>query len=333
MDREAGSAPRAGRTVVVVPDDGGPVMVAEAVPPSAGARTPLWLVLVVVALVGALGLTLPRATAYGTLMEQNLELKEQMLQVEHRMGEADRIMERLRLYDAQLRSLTEAQGDNGPLPPLDAMSNASVLEYYQDLEEDVRENGATIVPSDALLPDGPLPPTALQPADAWAGDIAERVADFVDLFEMSEADLAALMADLETLRAIHQALPSVWPAEGVLTSGFGWRRDPLRRYTKFHSGLDIANGVGTSVYAVADGTVVRSEWQSGYGNVIEIDHGFGIQTRYAHLSRRRVSTGDRVERGDYIAAMGSTGRSTGPHLHFELRIDGSAHDPLKYLPR
>lgn len=287
-------------------------------------------VLVVLAL-GVL-LAWPRAAAYPAVVAQNLELKEQLRQVDDRMSEVERIMERLRLYDAQLRSLTEATGEHGPLPPLEAMSNAGVLEYYQDVEEESGHHGA-ILTSDDVLGDGPIELGMLRPADAWAEGIAKRVHEFVDLFEMSEADLAALMADLETLRAIHQALPGVWPAEGVLTSGFGWRRDPLRRYTKFHSGIDIAAGSGTSLFAVADGTVVRSEYTNGYGNVIEIDHGFGIETKYAHCSRRKVRAGDRVERGDYIGTMGSTGRSTGPHLHFELRIDGSAHDPLKYLPR
>lgn len=274
----------------------------------------------------------PRASAYPALLEQNLALKTELQSIQHRMDEVDRITERLRVYDAQLRSLTEARGPHGPIPPVEAMSGGSLLEHYQDLDEEVRE-GASVLSAEEVLETEALAPLLARPAASWARGVADRVDDFVDLWELSEAELAALMADVETLGAIQRALPQAWPAEGRLTSGYGWRRDPLRRYTKFHSGVDIANDPGTPLRAVADGVVVTSAYQSGYGNVIEVDHGFGITTRYAHCSRRKVREGAPVAAGDVVGTMGTTGRSTGPHVHFELRIDGNAQDPLRYLPR
>ncbi len=318
------------------PGSSPPVEHGPLLPVESGRRIVQVLVVLVAALSVGLALSGPRAVAYPALVRQNLELKDRMQEVEHRMQEVDRILERLRLYDAQIRSLADAAGPSGPIPS-EAMSNGGILEYYQDLEEEVRVHDATMGVSDGLPMDGPepgpIPEGFLRPAESWASGVAERVSEFVDLFEMSEAELTALMADLETLRAIHLALPNTWPADGALTSGFGWRRDPYYRSMRFHSGVDVAGPTGEPVFAAADGLVASSEYTQGYGNMIIIDHGFGISTLYAHCSRREVRVGDRVEAGDRIGRIGSTGRSTGPHLHFELHIDGSAHDPLKYLPR
>lgn len=292
-------------------------------------RSVIWLGL---GLAVGLAFALPRAVAYSGLVDENLALKAQLEQVDQTMGEVERILGRLRLYDAQLRSLSEATGAHGPLPDVGAMSG-DVEDYVSELEDDAMALDAPMLTSDQVLNGRLIGSDDLRPADAWAADIAERVTGFVDQFDSSEAELAALMADLEALRSIHQALPALWPADGEISSGFGWRRDPIRRYTKFHSGLDIANDVGTPIGAVADGTVIKAEYSSGYGNMVDIDHGYGIVTRYGHCSALLVSPGDQVQRGDPIALMGSTGRSTGSHVHFELRIDGSAQDPLKYLPR
>lgn len=298
-----------------------------------------WLILGLLAailmLLGAVALSGPRATAYPALVRQNLELKEKLSQVEHRMAEVDRILERLRLYDAQLRSLTDARGGAGGPVPRDALANGGMLDYYQGLEDEVAAHGASLTEAGDLLPDGPgpVPDGLLRPAESWAGDLATRVGDFVDLFVLGEAELTALMADLETLRAIHLALPGTWPADGLLSSGFGWRRDPYGRRLAFHSGIDVAADVGEPVYVAADGVVLASDYEGAYGNMVLVEHGFGISTLYAHLSRRLVKAGDRVAAGDEIGRVGNTGRSTGPHLHFELHIDGHAQDPLKYLPR
>jgi murein DD-endopeptidase MepM/ murein hydrolase activator NlpD len=128
------------------------------------------------------------------------------------------------------------------------------------------------------------------------------------------------------------AIPSQKPVETVdFTSGFGVRSDPFRGSAAMHSGVDIRGPYGTPIYATADGMVGRAGQASGYGNLVELEHGRGIQTRYGHLSAILVQLGQRVKRGDLIARMGSTGRSTGNHLHYEVRLDGSAVNPMPFL--
>ena len=128
------------------------------------------------------------------------------------------------------------------------------------------------------------------------------------------------------------AIPSAQPVKGTaLTSGYGVRSDPFRGRAAMHAGIDLAGPIGTAIYATADAIVGRSEWANGYGNLIELTHGRGIQTRYGHLTRSIVRAGQRVKRGDLIGYMGSTGRSTGSHLHYEVRIDGKAVNPVPFM--
>ena len=128
------------------------------------------------------------------------------------------------------------------------------------------------------------------------------------------------------------AVPSARPVnDASFTSGYGLRSDPFRHSAAMHKGIDLAGRSGTAIYATADGIVDRAEWANGYGNLVELDHGKGVQTRYGHLSRILVKSGQRVKRGDIIALMGSTGRSTGSHLHYEVRIDGAAVNPIPFL--
>ena len=118
-----------------------------------------------------------------------------------------------------------------------------------------------------------------------------------------------------------------WPTQGTITSGFGYRWGAL------HAGIDIANNVGTPIRAAKSGTVIVAGWNDGgYGNWVIIDHGGGFSTLYGHMSRVRTSEGAHVNQGDLIGDMGSTGNSTGPHLHFETRVNGTAQDPTRYLP-
>lgn len=115
-----------------------------------------------------------------------------------------------------------------------------------------------------------------------------------------------------------------------MASGYGYRRDPVYGISKFHEGLDFAANVGTKVYATGAGKVVSAGWNSGYGNCVEIDHGYNYLTRYAHLSRINVTSGQQVKRGDKIGEVGNTGKSTGPHLHYEVRYKGSPQNPINY---
>ena len=287
---------------------------------SLAARTPRrWVISVVVLLLvslvlgTALGIAWPRALAYDELVAEHLELQERLRRIDGRMSEIDRLLLRLRLYDAQLESLGEARGDAGPIP------------------EGAAANAALELQSLGTHADGQ---TGLRPAVAWAAGVEARANTFLSTFEDREPGLSRFVSELEELEALERALPSMWPSNAVLTSGFRWRRNPaLGQRWRFHSGIDLGGPRGTPIYAAAQGQVIKAGWSGGYGRHIEIDHGFGIVTLYAHNSRLLVSEGDVVQQGQKIGLMGSTGRSTGPHLHFEVHLDGAAVDPMDYLRR
>jgi murein DD-endopeptidase MepM/ murein hydrolase activator NlpD len=125
--------------------------------------------------------------------------------------------------------------------------------------------------------------------------------------------------------------PSLWPVQGVVTSSFGARLDPFNNEGAFHSGIDIATAQGDAVRAPADGTVLKAGMGTGYGREVIIDHGHGIETLYAHLSGFAVVSGQDIRRGDILGYVGSSGHSTGPHLHYEVRIHDTPVNPSKYL--
>jgi len=126
-------------------------------------------------------------------------------------------------------------------------------------------------------------------------------------------------------------VPSLWPVRGRVTAGFGQRQDPFSGEGVFHSGVDISTPFGTRVECPGDGIVMSAGWDSGYGNDIIIDHGYGLMTKYGHLSKIYVVVGQEVKRGEVIGAVGMTGRTTGPHLHYEVMVNDTPVNPMKYL--
>jgi murein DD-endopeptidase MepM/ murein hydrolase activator NlpD len=152
--------------------------------------------------------------------------------------------------------------------------------------------------------------------------------------EQVEARAARLEENLRTYEeALRDRVPSIWPVEGGLSDGFGVRGNPFGGgSSEFHPGQDITAPPGTPVVAPADGTVSEAGWKNGYGQQVVIDHGHGLTTRYGHLSKIEVAAGQSIKRGEELGQVGSTGRSTGPHLHYEVRIDDVAVSPLHYLP-
>ncbi len=150
---------------------------------------------------------------------------------------------------------------------------------------------------------------------------SHRIAGNLSVLEQKLAEKSQLLS----------CTPSIAPVRGILTDGFGGRSDPFTGEQGSHMAIDISSAVGQPVRAPADGIVVKAEWANGYGNVIYLSHGYGYSTRYGHLSSYAVRPGAHVKRGDIIAYVGSTGRSTGPHLHYEVRVNNNPVNPLEYI--
>lgn len=151
----------------------------------------------------------------------------------------------------------------------------------------------------------------------------------------SETEETAIEVELVNIEKTSnpENLPTMWAHLGKINNEFGFRRNPFGgRSYEFHPGLDIGGEKGDIVIAPAGGVVVKAGWQGGYGNLIEVDHGNGLITRYGHLSKIEVQSGDVINRGQEIGLIGSTGRSTGPHLHFEIRLGDKAINPRRFLP-
>lgn len=164
-------------------------------------------------------------------------------------------------------------------------------------------------------------------AQASLNSLKTMESDVAQLTERS-ARLEAFYKDRSLLLA---STPSIWPARGYLSANFGNRNDPFTGQRDFHAGIDISTPIGTPVHAPADGIVVSTAVRGGYGNAIVVDHGFGIVSRYGHLDRFNVKPGQKVRRGDVIGFVGSTGKSTAPHLHYEVWVNDQAQNPIQYI--
>ena len=162
----------------------------------------------------------------------------------------------------------------------------------------------------------------------YLDEIEGRTQELQRKLDFEFVSFGEIQKGIEQKQNLFLHTPSIWPTYGAITSGFGWRTYPWK---EFHEGLDIANRTGTPIYTTANGVVSEIMHSKGLGLLVEIDHGFGYKTRYGHLSRALVKLGESVERGQVIGKMGNSGRSTGPHLHYEVCVTGKPIDPLHYI--
>ncbi len=162
-------------------------------------------------------------------------------------------------------------------------------------------------------------------------EMSEELTQLKGAANRQEASLQMLIEYFEDKRSLFASTPSIWPVRGWVTSRYGTRTSPFSGILKLHEGIDIAAQTGTPVVAAADGVVIKAGFGTGYGNMVEVSHGYGLKTLYAHNSRLNVKAGQRVRRGDVIAYAGDSGSSTGPHLHYEVRVNGLPVNPAKYL--
>jgi murein DD-endopeptidase MepM/ murein hydrolase activator NlpD len=238
-----------------------------------------------------------------------------------------RLAERRTLVARQQRELEEiaAKVDSVVDKADDLRANGAEVRRLARMEG---EGGAIIdrvsVDVDADLPDGPMSEHAARALEQL--DVLEdQLTDIDD----SVAVLTALLRD--SPRGMRPGVPSLWPVSGSVSSGFGIRESPYTGGRALHTGVDIRAAYGTPVFATGDGVVTFAGYESGYGGLVVIDHGREIDTMYAHLSAIYVHEDQRIVRGQPIGAVGSSGRATGPHLHYEVRSFGKPVDPMAYL--
>jgi murein DD-endopeptidase MepM/ murein hydrolase activator NlpD len=240
------------------------------------------------------------------LKEENNQLRAQIQLVQEKVAHITATLDRVERFDAKLRT---------------------AVSQLQDPERNLAIGpvGAPVVADPNAIP-GPAP-AAQAPLTALPGRLTSLETDA----SRQEASLRELQEYFDDQQALLASTPSIWPTHGWVTSEFGVRTDPWAGDRSMHEGLDIACAHGQPVGSPSDGTVVFVGTEGGYGKVLVIDHGYGVKTRYGHLSEIFVRLGDRIQRGEKVAAVGNTGRSTGPHLHYEVRVNGIPQNPRKFI--
>ncbi len=246
------------------------------------------------------------------LRRESRNQKQEITSLARSMSEVQSQLDKLRELDTKLRVMTDSASGRETADPAAVDGGVSQGGENPELFNPLREELSR--QDEALLAN------LTASADRLKSESAAQEASFAELIE-----------SLEDQRSLLASTPSVWPVKGWLTSTFGSRISPFTGAREFHKGLDIATRSGTPVSAPADGTVAFVARESGWGLTAIIDHGYGIRTQYGHLSETLVRVGKRVKRGEVIARVGSTGRSTGPHLHYEVMANGAPVNPLRYI--
>jgi murein DD-endopeptidase MepM/ murein hydrolase activator NlpD len=238
------------------------------------------------------------------LKEENAQLRSQVLLVQEKVAHISATLDRVERFDAKLRT---------------------AVTQLQDPERNLAIGPVGEAEHEAAIP-GPAPA-----AEANLSALPGKLSSLETEASRQEQSLRELQEYFDDQRSLLASTPSIWPTRGWVTSDFGTRMDPYTAERKMHQGMDIASPHGQTVYAPSDGTIVFLGSEGGYGKVLVIDHGYGVKTRYGHLSEIGVHLGDRVKRGEKVASVGNTGRSTGPHLHYEVRVNGIPENPRKFI--
>jgi murein DD-endopeptidase MepM/ murein hydrolase activator NlpD len=300
----------------------------------------LFAIAFVLMLVGAAGVVdytglLFQSMENKRLLAENSRLKREFSVVENKMITLEKQMERIQNFATKLGMITNV-GDKeneirlamGPLPrPGQAVEEMA--------ENNSRQPASVVASKDKLFFESAL-------LDNKKGEVySEKAENYASLSirmdrlskesQLKEQNILRLWESLSNRQSLLRATPQVKPTNGWFTSKFGYRKSPFTGRPVMHKGLDIAAPPGTPIIAPADGVISYAGYDSGYGKLISIDHGYGMVTRYGHVSKIYATLGQKVKRGDVIGAVGNTGRSTGPHLHYEVRINNVPVDPSNYI--
>jgi hypothetical protein len=279
----------------------------------------------------------------GGLRVEVAEQREQIQRFEGTLEAASAELEQVRELERKVRIIANLPGAAG-------VGGAGVTELVPPRAADADPEEELMLPAGVPVDLGPLGSlgTPPGPADEWAPEtlaregmtteaarhvgglthVAKRVTDVADIRSNS---LEELIGQLEDKRKRLSSMPSIWPARGWLTSRFGARVSPFTGRRQHHTGIDIAAKRGSPISAPASGRVASIGSSGPLGNSLMLDHGFGVRTFYGHTEKIFVKVGEEVERGQMLASVGSSGRSTGPHLHYSVQVRGKAYDPLDYI--
>ena len=246
------------------------------------------------------------------------------------------------LYDAETIARAHRMGESVREIQMEMKSNRDLLERMQSLDGQLRQvlklkklpKGMTLdgMGGPSVDDENQLERLLDEKNDETLSKLSLGVKTQAQQVQERERSFKEIQLLLDKQRSTLAAKPDIWPVKGWITSGFGRRMSPLTGEPGRHMGVDIANELNSPIRVTADGVVTYAGWQNGYGRLVVVEHGFGYSTRYGHCARLNVSVGQEVKRGDVVGFIGSSGRSTGSHCHYEVRIHGVPVDPMKYLP-
>jgi murein DD-endopeptidase MepM/ murein hydrolase activator NlpD len=246
-----------------------------------------------------------RAFELARLRQETQVQKSQIQFFSGKIEDLERQVSKLKDFDKKIRIIANLEKEQAT-PPMVGVGGPSSSDIRERLKSERDDNGLI---------------------QQMRTDI-ERLQSEATSREESFSELEKLLQDKKEMLS---HTPSIWPTLGWVTSAFGFRTNPFTGLTQMHEGLDISNRVGTAVVAAADGIVSDIGSDSVHGKVMVVSHGFGMMTRYSHLSKITGRVGQKVKRGDKIAEVGTTGRTTGPHLHYEIKLNGIPVNPMRYI--
>jgi murein DD-endopeptidase MepM/ murein hydrolase activator NlpD len=239
------------------------------------------------------------------LEKENKHQKAQLVSLAQKIDRITRRMTELREFDKKLRTMVN-------------------LEKSDDSQQLLGVGGSNTALSS--------PDSSIEKAHEKLVRLMYRSLDNLDKeISLETHEKSELLDYLESQKSMLLCTPSIWPTRGWISSGFGYRISPFTNEKEFHRGLDICNRMGAPIIAPSDGVVASVGWDFGYGKTLVIKHGYGLKTKYAHLSKILVRKGEVVKRGQEIGMVGNSGRSTGPHLHYEVHLNGVPVNPLQYI--
>lgn len=270
------------------------------------------------------------------LENENVMLKKQFQMVEGKLGSLENSLERVKIFTNKLKLITNINMEDRvtKLTMTTKPAPGQAIDEYEPMDQ--RLNNEKMAQQDRDFPredktNEAKDEVAVQPSSQDYGSLVIRIDKAVKETQLKEQSVIELWESLSERLSLLNSTPNIKPARGWITSRFGYRLNPFTNKMQLHAGLDIAAAPGSPVYAPADGVVIFASYDETYGKLVSVDHGYGVTTRFAHNSQIYVRVGQKVSKYDVISSVGNTGRSTGPHLHYEVRVNGIPVDPINFI--